>query len=117
MCVCVRERACVCVRGGVYARARARARVCVCVHECVCVCVCARARVRACVRACYCEHCTSHTANSPKQSMEFITPARQLLGCSKLKSHVPGRRWVCGQASQQLPNHADKSHVKKTHVL
>ena len=39
-CVCVRVRACACVRACV----RARARVCVCVRACVC----------ACVRVCIC---------------------------------------------------------------
>ena len=57
MCVCVRVRACVCVRACV----RARARVCMC----VCVCVC----VRACVRVCGCVYI--HTSILSLNMLDF----------------------------------------------
>jgi hypothetical protein len=52
VCVCVRERECVCVwRGGTLG---VRAYVCVCVCVCVSVCACIGEYVRVCVCVCVC---------------------------------------------------------------
>ena len=57
MYVCVRERACVCMKKSAGWLMKF---VCVCVYVCVCVCVCVCAhRGGALVRACVCAH--AHT--------------------------------------------------------